>query len=237
MTSGADERSPDSPHDPAAGGTPASHRTTVRRGAHNAEYFRAAILDILRAGMMAHVGVNTAEGPLVLPMAYGLTDDTLYIHGALANALLKAGADKEICVTVTVLDGLVMAKCAFNYTMNYRSVVVRGAGRVVTDADEHLAALRIVTDHIVPTWDVVRPVTPQELRATRVVALSLDECSAKVRTGHPTNEESDADAAFWCGELPMVTRFGEPVTAPDAAGEVPAQVAALAGRDAHNRNG
>ena len=212
-----------------------SPRTTVRRGTHRAEYSREAIRAILREGTMAHVGVNTPEGPVVLPMAYGLTGDTLYIHGALANALLKSGADREICVTVTILDGLVMAKCAFNYTMNYRSVVVRGKARVVTDPDEHLTALRTVTDHIVPTWDVVRPVTPQELRATRVVALSLDECSAKVRAGHPTNEETDAEAAYWCGELPMVTRFGNPVTAPDAAGEMPAQVGALAGRDAHRR--
>lgn len=212
-----------------------SPRTTVRRGTHRAEYSREAIRAILREGTMAHVGVNTPEGPVVLPMAYGLTGDTLYIHGALANALLKSGADREVCVTVTILDGLVMAKCAFNYTMNYRSVVVRGKARVVTDPDEHLTALRTVTDHIVPTWDVVRPVTPQELRATRVVALSLDECSAKVRAGHPTNEETDAEAAYWCGELPMVTRFGDPVTAPDAAGEMPAQVGALAGRDAHRR--
>lgn len=212
-----------------------SPRTTVRRGTHRAEYSREAIRAILREGTMAHVGVNTPEGPVVLPMAYGLTGDTLYIHGALANALLKSGADREICVTVTILDGLVMAKCAFNYTMNYRSVVVRGKARMVTDPDEHLTALRTVTDHIVPTWDVVRPVTPQELRATRVVALSLDECSAKVRAGHPTNEETDAEAAYWCGELPMVTRFGDPVTAPDAAGEMPAQVGALAGRDAHRR--
>lgn len=212
-----------------------SPRTTVRRGAHNAEYSRDAILSILRAGTMAHVGVNTSEGPLVLPMAYGLTDDTVYIHGALANSLLKAGADREICLTVTVLDGLVLAKCAFNHTMNYRSVVVRGTARVVDDATEHLEALRIVTDHIVPSWDVVRPATAAELRATRVIALSLAECSAKVRTGPPVNEDSDADQPFWCGDIPIITKFGEPVSAPDAAGAVPPQVAALAGRDAHDR--
>lgn len=214
---------------------PMSQRTTVRRGTHRAEYSREAIRAILREGTMAHVGVNTDDGPLVLPMAYGLTDDTLYIHGALANALLKSGADHDICVTVTILDGLVMAKCAFNHTMNYRSAVVRGRARVVTDPDEHLNALRTVTDHIVPTWDAVRPATQQELRATRVVALSLAECSAKVRSGHPTNDEADSGAAYWCGELPMVTRFGDPVTAPDAAGTMPAQVGALAGRDAHSR--
>jgi len=214
---------------------PMSPRTTVRRGAHRAEYSRDAILSILRAGTMAHVGVNTDDGPLVLPMAYGLSDDTIYIHGALANSLLKAGADREICVTVTVLDGLVMAKCAFNYTMNYRCVVVRGTARVVDDEREHEHALRIVTDHIVPTWDIVRPVTASELRATRVVALSLDECSAKVRTGPPTNDESDAQEQYWCGEIPMTTRFGDPVSAPDAAGSVPPQVAALAGRDTHDR--
>jgi len=127
---------------------PMSQRTTVRRGASHAACGRADPLAILRAGQCAHVGVNTADGPLVLPMAYGVTPEVMYLHGALANPLLKAGTE-GICATVTLLDGLVIAKTSFNNTMNYRSVVVRGTPRQVTDEAERLVALRVITDHIV----------------------------------------------------------------------------------------
>ncbi|MEY3587848.1 MAG: hypothetical protein RJA47_444 [Actinomycetota bacterium] len=209
---------------------PMSQRTTVRRGASHAEYGRAELLSILRAGQIAHVGVNTADGPLVLPMAYGVTPEVMYLHGALANSLLKAAAD-GICATVTLLDGLVIAKTSFNNTMNYRSVVVRGTPRLVTDEAERLVALRVITDHIVANWEHLRPPSESELRATRIIALPLDEMSAKVRTGPPENDEADADAPHWCGEIPLVSRWAAPVTAPDAGAPVPSSIAAL-GRNA-----
>ena len=215
--------------------SPRSPRTTVRRGAKRAQYDPAEMRAILRDGMVAHVAVQTDEGPLVLPMIYGIMGDTMYLHGALANSLLKAGADTQICATVTIVDGLVFAKTAFNHSMNYRSVVVRGAARVVTDPQEHLEALKVMTDHIVETWDHVRPPSDSELRATRVVALPLTEMSAKIRNEGAINVPEDEGAAYWAGHVPLTATFGAPVTNEDAGADVPANVAALHGRDAHSR--
>lgn len=208
---------------------PMSQRTTVRRGASHAEYGRDEILAILRAGQIAHVGVGTDEGPLVLPMAYGVSGDVMYLHGALANSLLKASSN-GVCATVTLLDGLVIAKTSFNNTMNYRSVVVRGTPRPVTEEAERLDALRIITDHIVANWEHLRPPSESELRATRIIALPLEEMSAKVRTGPPVNDDVDAEAAHWCGEIPLVSAWGAPVTAPDSGAALPLSIAGLADR-------
>lgn len=213
---------------------PTSPRTTVRRGAKRARYDRTDIRGILADGIVAHVAVNTADGPLVLPMVYGISGETMYLHGALANSLLKAGGDAEVCATVTIVDGMVFAKTAFNHSMNYRSVVVRGRARVVTDAAEHLEALRIITEHVVETWDSTRPVSPGELRATRVVALPLTEASAKVREGGAVNEAEDADQPYWSGHVPLTLVFGAPVSNDDSSAPVPDQIADLEGRDAHS---
>ena len=221
--------------DTSSESSPSSDRTTVRRGAKRAEYGQEKILEILRAGSVAHVGVNTNDGPLVLPMVYGLTDDTLYLHGALANSLLKSGADTDICVTVTIVDGLVFAKTPFNHSMNYRSVVVRGKARVVEDDEEVMRALRLMTDHIVQTWDVTRDPSPSEIRATRIIALPLDEKSAKVRTGEAINDEVDQNLAVWSGYIPVTSVFGSPVSNSDSGAEIPAEVLQVAGRDMHEK--
>ena len=213
--------------------SPASDRTTVRRGAKRAEYGHENILEILRSGSVAHVGVNTSNGPLVLPMVYGVTDDVMYLHGALANSLLKSGIDTEVCATVTIVDGLVFAKTPFNHSMNYRSVVVRGKARVVEDEEEVMHALRLMTDHIVPTWDVTRNPSASEIRATRIVALPLDEKSAKVRTGGAINDSDDVDTAVWSGYIPITSTFGTPVSNDDAGADVPAEVLRAVGRDVH----
>ena len=213
---------------------PSSPRTTVRRGAKRAKYDRHDIGGILADGIVAHVGVDTDDGPLVLPMVYGISGDTMYLHGALANSLLKAGGDAEVCATVTIVDGMVFAKTAFNHSMNYRSVVVRGRARVVTDGAEHLEALRIITEHVVETWDSTRPPSAGELRATRVIALPLAEASAKVREGGAVNEAEDADQPYWSGHVPLTLVFGAPVTNEDASAPVPGPIADLEGRDAHS---
>ena len=214
---------------------PASTRTTVRRGAKRAEYDRATLLEILRVGTVAHVGVVTDTGPLVLPMVYGITDDTMYLHGALANALIGSSVNVDICVTVTIVDGLVFAKTPFNHSMNYRSVVVRGQARLVTDSDEVLRALQLMTDHVVPTWNVMRRPSPSEIRATRVIALSLAEMSGKVRSGGAINVEEDESAPYWSGYVPLVASLGQPVTNDDAGDVVPEAVRNLAGQDIHAR--
>jgi nitroimidazol reductase NimA-like FMN-containing flavoprotein (pyridoxamine 5'-phosphate oxidase superfamily) len=215
--------------------SPSSDRTTVRRGAKRAEYGQENILEILRAGSVAHVGVNTNDGPLVLPMVYGLTDDTLYLHGALANSLLKSGADTDICVTVTIVDGLVFAKTPFNHSMNYRSVVVRGKARVVEDDEEVMCALQLMTDHIVPTWNTTRNLSPGEIRATRIIALPLDEKSAKVRAGEAINELDDKELAVWSGYMPITSVLGSPITNSDSGAETPEEVLRIVGHDMHRK--
>lgn len=213
---------------------PNSPRTTVRRGAKRATYDPTDIRGILAIGLVAHVAVNTTDGPLVLPMVYGIAGDTMYLHGALANSLLKEGGGADVCATVTIVDGMVFAKTSFNHSMNYRSVVVRGRARVVVDADEHLLALRAITDHVVETWESTRPPSTSELRSTRVVALPLDEVSAKVRVGGAVNEAADADLQYWSGYVPLTLVFGTPVTNEDSTEPVPPQIAGLEGRDAHS---
>ena len=194
---------------------PASERVRLRRGSVRAEYDRAAIFEVLDAGLIAHVGVVTADGPIVLPMAYGRTDEWLYVHGAVANAALRAAVGTDICITVTIVDGLVIGRSAFHNSMNYRGVVVRGTAREVDDPTEHRRALELVSDHVVPTWDSAREVTAGEIRATRVIAVPLVEMSAKIRSGDPIDEPEDVDGPHWAGHVPIVAHFGEPVGSAD----------------------
>ena len=209
-----------------------SARTTLRRGADRAVYERKRVQEILDAGLIAHVGVQTPDGPLVLPMAYGRDDEKLYLHGAAANHLLGTGSGHEICATVTHIDGLVMARTPFHNSMNYRSVVVRGLATKIEDPDEKLRTLKLITDHVVANWDEGRGVSAVDNRKTLVLEMSLDEASAKVRDGDPIDEEDDMAGPWWSGVIPIETRFGEAYPAADFAGsnEMPAQYSALAGK-------
>ena len=210
---------------------PPSERVRVRRLAYRARYRRSEVLEILDAGLVAHVGVVTPEGPLVLPMAYGRDDDHIYLHGALANHLLGSGAGRETCITVTHLDGLVMARTPFHNSMNYRSAVVRGRARRITDYERKLQALRLITDHVTPNWDTSRPPSASDLRATLVVEVPLAEASAKVREGGPKDEPDDMSGPWWAGVVPVTTRFQPPVSSPDLSVDTkpPTSIAALAG--------
>ena len=209
----------------------------MRRGAPRARYERADVLAILDAGLIAHVGVATPDGPLVLPMAYGRDEDRLYLHGAAANGLLGSGEGEEICVTVTHLDGLVMARTPFHNSMNYRSVVVRARATRIDDAERKSYALKRITDHIVANWDTSRPPSAIDLRRTLVLELPLAEASAKVRTGDPIDETEDIAGPWWAGVVPISTRFEPPVASADYDGhlEPPASIAALAGRNPDDR--
>ncbi len=214
---------------------PPSDRTTVRRGANRADYDPAAIQTILRAGTIAHVGVITDDGPIVLPMAYTATDDQLLFHGSVANAMMRAGKSMEVCVTVTILDALVIARTPFHNSVNYRSVVVRGEAIAVTDPDRKLAALRAINDHMVEIWDTARPPSDVDLNQTLVLAVPLDESSAKVRNGDPIDEEQDLDGPHWAGLVPILTTWGTPKPADDLVDgiEIPAHVRALTGENVH----
>ena len=203
----------------------------MRRGEPRARYGRDDILGILDAGLIAHVGVATPEGPLVLPMAYGHDGERLYLHGAAANHLLGTGEGREVCVAVTHLDGLVMARTPFHNSMNYRSVVVRGRARRIDDEQGKRRALKFVTDHVVAHWDSVRPPSQIDLRKTLVLELPLTEASAKVRAGDPVDEPDDIAGPWWAGVVPMTTRFDAPIASADltTGGEPPAPIAALGG--------
>lgn len=194
---------------------PPSERVRLRRGAARGDYDRTTVHRILDDALIAHVGVTTPEGPVVLPMAFGRTDELLYLHGATANGLLRAGVDLEMCATVTEVDGLVLARTPFHNSMNYRSVVVRGVGRRVDEPDEHLEALRLITDHVVPTWSDGRPPSATDLRRTLVLALPLDEASAKVRQGDPIDEPDDLDGPHWAGTVAVTRGWGRPTRSGD----------------------
>lgn len=208
-----------------------SPRTKVRRGADRAVYDRDEVFAILDEGLIAHVGVQTPDGPLVLPMAYGRDDNTLYLHGAAANHLLGTGEGHEICATVSLVDGLVMARTPFHNSMNYRSVVVRGRATKIEEPDAKLRALKLITDHIVANWDLGRPVSDIEERKTLVLELPLTEASAKARRGDPIDDADDMAGPWWAGVIPVETRFGTPCPAADHTGDrpVPAAYAALEG--------
>ena len=187
----------------AAVTTAPSQRTTVRRGANRAVYETDEIRAILDAGMIAHVGVQTPDGPLVLPMAYGRDDDNIYVHGAVANHLLGSGDGTDVCVTVTLVDGLVIARGVFHNSMNYRSVVIRGRASRVDGDEERLRVLQLITDHVVDQWDTSRAPSETELRRTLVLSIPLNEASAKVRTGDPVDEPDDLDGPWWSGSVPV----------------------------------
>ena len=208
-----------------------SERVKVRRAADRGRYGKSDVVGILDAGLIAHVGVITPEGPLVLPMAYGHDGDHLFLHGAVANHLLGSGEGQEVCVAITHLDGLVMARTPFHNSMNYRSVVVRGQARRIEDQERKAYALKLVTDHVVANWDAGRPPSPSDLRKTLVVEVPLTEASAKVRRGDPIDEPEDIAGPWWAGVVPVTTRFEPPSTSADFTGESepPASVAALAG--------
>lgn len=220
-------------------GEPASERVRLRRLPERGRYAPDDVRAVLDAGIIAHLGVSTPDGPVVIPMAFGHEGEWLYLHGSVANAALRAAAGEEVCVTVTVVDGLVVGRTPFHSSMNYRSVVVRGRARRVDDPAEHRRALAVVSDHIVETWDTGRPPTESELRRTFVLAVPLTEASAKVRTGDPKDEPEDLAGPHWAGSVPIATVWQSPVPSADlAAGiEVPTAVAGLTGTPVHGTPG
>lgn len=195
-------------------------RTRVRRHSERGSYDRGLVHAILDEGLIAHVGIATDRGPRVIPMMYVRDGDTLYLHGAPANHVLRNAADgAEVCVTVTLLDGLVLARSAFNHSMNYRSVVVYGRAAPITDDSEKRRAFDALIRRITPDRaDDVRVPSDSELSRTRLIALPLVEVSAKLREGGPLDDPEDLDLPVWAGVIPLRTVPGEPVPAGDEAG-------------------
>lgn len=192
---------------------PPSARSRVRRTPWRADYDPATVAGILDEGLVAHVGIAVDGQPFVLPMTYGRSHDLLYLHGSTASRTMRLfAASRPVCVTVTLLDGLVLARSAFHHSMNYRSVVVLGTARPVTEAQERLTALQTITDHVVPgRWAQLRAPTRLELAATAIGAVSLQEASAKVRVGPPKDDEADLGLDTWAGVVPLWLQAGEPL--------------------------
>jgi len=193
-----------------------TERTQVKRLAKRGVYDHARVHAILDEGFICHVGFAVDGQPYVIPTGYARAGDRLYLHGSAASRMLRAlGQGAQLCVTVTLVDGLVLARSAFHHSMNYRSVVVLGQARVVTDPEEKTAALSRFTNHVVPgRWEEVRQPTEQELKSTTVLALELDEVSAKVRTGGPIDDEEDYALPIWAGVVPLRVEADDPL--PDA---------------------
>jgi len=180
--------------------------------------------------MLCHVGFVHDGQPFVLPTGYARQHDTLYLHGSPASRMLRTlSAGVPVCVTVTLLDGLVLARSAFHSSMNYRSVVILGTASPVTDPDRKLDAMRALVDHLIPDrWPDLRPITDKELNATLVLQVPLAEASAKVRTGGPVDDEEDYDLPMWAGVVPLALTPSPPIADERLSATTP--VPAYAGR-------
>ena len=203
-------------------------RTRVTREPERGVYDRAAAYQILDEGFICHVGFVLDNQPFVIPTGYGRAGDNLYIHGSVASRMLR-NLDQGIavCVTVTLLDGLVLARSIFNHSMNYRSIVVLGTAVAVEDPAEKLQALRALSEHILPKrWDEARQPNERELKATLVMRLPITEFSAKVRTGPPIDNEEDYSFSTWAGVVPLQMVAGSPINDPklDTKTPVPSNV-------------
>src|SRR6266567_163611 len=198
-------------------------RTTVRRIPKRGVYDKGEVYAILDEGFICHAGFAIDGQPYVIPTGYARLGDEIFLHGSPASRMLRSMGDGlDVCVTVTLVDGFVLARSAFHHSINYRSVVMLGRARVLTDPAEKMIALRCFTNHILPgRWDEVRQPSDQELKSTMVLALPLEEVSAKVRKGPPVEDEGDIDRATWAGVVPLRGQLGEPIPMDDLVPGVP----------------
>lgn len=210
-------------------------RTRISRGRNRAVTEREQLHTFLGSALLAHLGVTVGAGedahPVVLPTAYGFDPDgpdeggSLYLHGSVAAGWLGRALERDVCVTITELDGLVAARSGFHHSMNYRSAVVMGRARLVEDPDERERALALVVDQMIPgRWDTLRPATRKELAATAVLALPLAEASMKARDEGPVDDPADVGGPGWAGVIPIHRVAGAPVTAEDSTAPVPEDV-------------
>ncbi|WP_426573569.1 pyridoxamine 5'-phosphate oxidase family protein [Aquihabitans sp. McL0605] len=198
----------DAPSDPLT----ETARTKLRRLADRGSFDRATANAIIDEAYLAHVGFVVDGEPRVLPMTYGRDGDVLYLHGAVGNAMLRAASGAEACVTITLLDGLVLARSAFHHSMNYRSVVLLGRPEVVEDEDAKRRAFDVIVEHVLPgRSQVARATSASELRKTLVLRMPIDEASVKTRAGGPVDDDDDLDRPVWAGVVPLTLEPGAPL--------------------------
>jgi uncharacterized protein len=195
---------------------PPAELNRVNRHSERGRYNKDEIYPILDEALICHVGIVEDGQPIVIPTIHARINDTVYLHGAVASRLLQHLRDEHpVCITATLVDGIVFARSVFNHSMNYRSAVVFGMGRLVSDADEKYRALTAITEHIAKgRWDEARLPTKKELAATLVVAVAIDNASAKVRSGPPGDDEEDMAFPVWAGVLPFTQVPQAPVRDP-----------------------
>ena len=209
--------------DPVDGLT-VTDRTRLRRHAREGSHERADLYAVLDAGFVCHLGVQTPDGPMVLPTSYGRDGDRLYLHGSVASRSLRAARDRvPMCVTVTHLDGVVIARSVFEHALNYRSAIIYGSPEVLVDAADKRAGMHAIAEQIAPgQWGYAREPSDEELALTTVLVLLLDEASVKVRSGPPRDADGpDADREVWAGEIPLCTVRLDPVADPSSHRSVP----------------
>ncbi len=199
-------------------------RTRVVREPQRGVYDRDTINQILDEAFLCHVGFTVEAQPFVIPTSYGRDGDVLYIHGSAASSMLRnLNQGVPVCITATLLDGLVLARSVFNHSMNYRSVVILGTATLVDDPAEKLAALRAISEHIIPhRWDDARQPNEKELKQTSVLRLPINEFSAKVRTGPPIDDAEDYSFPTWAGVIPLEMNSGTPICDERCQQELPA---------------
>jgi uncharacterized protein len=201
-----------------------SERVRVRRGPHKGRYDRASIDAVLDRGLFAHVAFAVEAEVYCIPMLYARVGDSVYLHGSTASRAMRAlGGGAAACLTVTIVDGLVLARSVFQHSANYESVIIFGRFTPVDDKDERLAALEAFTDKLLPgRWSEVRSPSRQELNATAILAMPISEASVKCRSGPPDDDDTpDAAIDTWAGVLPLVTSFGAPVASPGLRPGIP----------------
>lgn len=198
-------------------------RTTIRRKPGRGAYDRETIEAILDEGFLCNVAVVVDGRPLVIPTGYARDGEWLYLHGARNNAMLRAALQGESCISVTLLDGLVLARSVLHHSMNYRSAVLFGQGEEIVERDAKFEAMRSIVEHIIPgRWEDARLPTEAEVEATLVIRFPINECSAKIRTGPPIDDDADMSLPVWAGVLPAPSAWGAPEPDPQLPAEIPA---------------
>ncbi|MCL1593184.1 MAG: pyridoxamine 5'-phosphate oxidase family protein [Actinomycetia bacterium] len=195
---------------------PSSERATVKRLPERGVYDETTINEVLDEALICHMAFVTDRGPVVIPTIHARIGRTLYLHGSHASRMMRSTPDEDVCVAATIVDGIVAARSAFHHSLNYRSVVIFGTPRNVTDGGERSRAFEAITEHVLPgRWDEARQPNEKEDAGTKLLAIDITEASAKVRSGPPGDDEEDMYSGIWAGVIPLAVTPGPAQAAPD----------------------